>query len=208
VLVRLTPNVKSRPYTKKLRAQSEVESRRRILDAAVACFSDRPLDRVTLEEVAKQSGLSVQTLLRVHGSKEDLFVSAARAIAGEAMRARDDVQLRSREEALEVLVDAYERWGEASERMAEQARRVEGIDLLLGELRSHHRRWIRRLFAGELSTVPETRRAQALALLVVALDLGTYRRLRAEGLSRAAATQGMKALTSAALLARHRSRGG
>lgn len=191
--------MKRREYRKRARADSEALTRQKILEAAVEVFSATPLERVTLGELAAHAGVSVPTLLRVHGSKEELFLSAVRVISGEVLSRRDSVDPQNREAALRVLVDDYETWDRATERLARQAEHIPEIAALFEEWRLFHRRWVQRGFADELERVGRSHRQTVLALLVVALDQGTYRRLRAEGLSKSGAMRAMDALTSAVL---------
>ena len=57
----------------RVRAESADGTRQRILDAAVEELWERPLSEVRLEDVATRADVTVQTVLRVFGSKSDLL---------------------------------------------------------------------------------------------------------------------------------------
>ena len=56
-----------------MRAEAEQVTGEAILDAALAAFAQEPFDRVTLQRIAAASGVTVQTVIRRFGSKEQLF---------------------------------------------------------------------------------------------------------------------------------------
>ena len=63
----------TRAYRMTARAEAAEETGRRIKEAAYALFSTRLFASVTLQEIADQAGVTLQTVLRRFGSKEDLF---------------------------------------------------------------------------------------------------------------------------------------
>ena len=65
----------TRPYTSALRAERAAATRQRIVDSAQALFVERSAE-FTLDRVAVESGVSVQTVLRSFGSKEALILAA------------------------------------------------------------------------------------------------------------------------------------
>ena len=191
--------MKKRSYLKRARAEGEARTRQAVLDAAVACFSETHFDRVTMNQLAQRAGLSVQTLLRIHGTKEQILVTAARSIAAALIDKREEVAPGDLDTALRVLVSDYERWGDTHERLFVRARQLPELAQLFEELLLRHRQWIQRIFARELELRTGPDRARLLALLVVSLDIGTYRRLRVERLSRAATTRALHSLVTAVL---------
>src|SRR5580693_9185589 len=58
------------------RAAKAEATRARIRAAAIALYTDRPIEDFTLEEVAKRAQTTVQTVLRAFGSKEELVYEA------------------------------------------------------------------------------------------------------------------------------------
>jgi hypothetical protein len=113
-----------------------------------------------------------------------------------------------RARGIALLAEDYERWGDAHERIAGRSRHTPQLAEIMEEWRARHRRWVRRLFGRELDSLQRAPRSRATALLVVVLDIGTYRRLRVEGLSPRAAAHSMHRLAQAALAAGTREGGG
>nr|WP_067296149.1 TetR/AcrR family transcriptional regulator [Marinobacterium profundum] len=59
----------------KARSKSE-EKRIQILDAAVELFTERGFSNTSMDQIARQAGVSKQTVYSHFGNKEDLFVGA------------------------------------------------------------------------------------------------------------------------------------
>ena len=92
------------------RAEAVEETRRRILHAQIALAGERPFAETTLETIAERAGVSVQTVLRQFGSRDELFASgveqAMADIEEERRTPAGDVDA-----AVRVVVDHYERRG-------------------------------------------------------------------------------------------------
>ena len=73
--------MKTRRYVMTGRAARMAETRARILDCAVALYVERGIDDLTLEAVANCAGTTVQTILRIHGSRDRLFYAALEKLA-------------------------------------------------------------------------------------------------------------------------------
>ena len=100
--------LRQRPYRMRARAQAAEATAQAIIAAARALFAERPYDQVSLPVIAERAGVTVQTVLRRFGSKEELFAAAAAQRSG---------QIRADREAappgdLTHLVAHYERWGD------------------------------------------------------------------------------------------------
>lgn len=173
-----------RRYRQEARARAAEKTRAAILDAAAARFSADPYDVVSLEQIAAVAAVTVQSVLRIFGSKEALFeAAAARAVAeigAERQVAVDDDPAQ----AIALMCRIYERWGDITHRVLAQEERVPSIRAVAERGRAYHRRWVRSLFAGRLRG---RSRARRLAVLVSLLELESYRRLRAQGLGARAA---------------------
>ena len=184
---------KKRRYRQTARARAAARTREAILDAAAARFARSAYDDVHLEEVAAAASVTVQSVLRIFGSKGRLFEAAAeRAVAqlGFDAGAALDGDPRA---AIAARCRVYERWGDATHRLLAEADRIAAVRAVAARGRAHHRRWVRALFGRRLAGRSRDRR---LAVLVGLLDLESYRRLRAQGLGPRAACD---ALVDAAL---------
>ena len=175
---------RKRRYRQDARARAAQQTRESILDAAAQCFSIDPYDAVSLRQIAKAASVTVQTVLRIFGSKGGLFeATAARAVEqiGAEREAALDKDPRT---AIATICVMYERWGDATHRVFAQEDRVQSIRTVAERGRAYHRRWVRALFGKRLRGPSRERR---LAVLVGLLDLESYRRLRAQGLGPRAA---------------------
>jgi AcrR family transcriptional regulator len=78
-----------RAYRMDRRARAVEETGRRILDAAFAAFGEDLYDQVSLQHVAARAGVTVQTVIRRFGSKDELYAALARWRSEQIRTARD-----------------------------------------------------------------------------------------------------------------------
>lgn len=167
---------RQRPYRMRARAQAAEATARAITAAARVLFTERAYDQVSLPAIADRAAVTVQTVLRRFGSKEELFAAAARE--------RSD-QIRADREAappgdIRHLVAHYERWGDEQAHLLAQEARVPAIRAITDAGRRYHRDWIARAYAPALTTLPPATRRRKLAQLTAVTDLATWRLLRHE----------------------------
>jgi AcrR family transcriptional regulator len=164
------------------RAEAAAATRERLLASAWRHFSRHVFDGVRLSDIARDAGVSVQTLHTHFGTKDDLFVAAWRwTMAPEGAR-RDSAPPGDVGEAIRVLYDSYDKDGDAVLRLLTQEERIPAVHEMAEAGRGWHRAWVERTFE------PEGERE--LVTLVVATDLLVWKLLRREmGLGRAAAEQ-------------------
>ena len=164
-----------KPYSMELRAAAAGATRERILSAAADVFLERWYDDVTLAQLARQAGVSGQTVINHFGGKEQLAAAAFEHVAKQIVLRRYTPEPGDFAGAVEVLVDDYEITGDAVIRMLALEERVPTLQPLLAAGRESHRRWV-----GEMFLAPEL-----LPELVVATDVYTWKLLRRDqGLSR------------------------
>ena len=180
-----------RRYTMRRRAASAAATRRRILDAAVELFLANGYDDVTLALVAKQAGVSLQTVLRKFGSKDALLVAASRSQRNDELAQRavpaGDVGAVAR-----VLADRYEATAPTMMQFIALEERIDSVAIVLRRARQAHRRWLAQTFARELPNPRHSLYARRLAQLFGATEFYVWvswrRRL---GLSRTASERAM-----------------
>ena len=63
----------SRPYVSDVRSQAAETTRARILQASKTLFTDRGIDRVTVEQIAKKAGVSASTVFALYKSKAGIL---------------------------------------------------------------------------------------------------------------------------------------
>jgi AcrR family transcriptional regulator len=168
--------LRQRSYRMTARAETAEATAQAIIAAARALFAERPYDQVSLPVIAERAGVTVQTVLRRFGCKEDLFAAAAEQRSG---------QIRADREAappgdLTHLVAHYERWGDEQAYLLAQETRVEAIRAITDAGRQYHRDWVSRAYGPALATLPPATRRRKLAQLTAVTDLGTWRLLRRE----------------------------
>src|SRR5215213_10966036 len=102
-----------RTYTMNARAEAVEATRNRIREALFELGTTRMFAEISLEDVAREAGVSVQTVLRHYGSRAALIESnidyAIAKVAHERVATEGDVDA-----ALEVLIDHYELRGDTA----------------------------------------------------------------------------------------------
>ncbi|MQA87088.1 MAG: TetR/AcrR family transcriptional regulator [Streptosporangiales bacterium] len=166
-----------RQYTMRARAQAAEATRRRILESAAELLKGRLRSDIRLEDVARGARVSVQTVLRVFGSRAHLLDLALE----ETLRAMS-VDLRGPEPgdvegSVSAWFDHYEQFGDVVVRnLADESDPAVGPIVEIG--RARHRRHVERQLGPQLASVPAERRARLLDALVCACDVYTWKLLR------------------------------
>lgn len=175
-LMYIVMDMKSRSYDMSTREAAKLGTRDAIIDACVqACMAQRSFE-VTLAAVAERAGVTVKTVLRHFGSREDLLDAAWDRAYDEVITERTsppgDV-----ESALDTLIAHYERLGEvvlamlAQEDSDPRARRMDDTGRLV------HRAWVEEVF-GERLPADHADRSRLVDALVVATDVYCWKILR------------------------------
>ena len=177
------------------RAEAVERTRRRILDALIHLAARKPFAEISLDDVAGAAGVSVQTVLRHFGSRDELFTTAMRVANRDVMESRRTPP-GDPAAAVRTVVAHYEERGHAALLMLGQ----ETHDLVARQAtalgKKLHRDWVREAFA------PATDDVAVLDLLVVATDVYTWKLLRLDrGLSRTTTQKRMLHLVTAVLAA-------
>jgi AcrR family transcriptional regulator len=174
-----------RPYRMKARAKATETTRKKILDAVEVAFEELFYDEITLTEVARRAGVSVQTVLRHFENREGLFV-ASYLHTGEKMGAdRGPLPVGDPEKVVGDLADHYERFGDRILWLLAQEEREPMLKHLADAGRLYHLQWCRQAFAPALAGLRGKTHERRLAQLVTATDIYTWKLLRRDrGLSK------------------------
>lgn len=171
-----------RVYRKSARAEAERATGEAILAAAKKAFQSLPFDRVTLQAIAGESGVTVQTVIRRFTSKEELFKAMVERERPRILAARSVNPGAPLSEAIEALVDHYERDGDLILNFVAQEDRIEAVRKIVEEGRATHREWVKTHCRDLLSGVPEGSPNEISEHLVAAAfaatDIGTWKLLR------------------------------
>src|SRR4051794_29032047 len=147
-----------RRYRMVVRAEAATATRERLLGSAWRHFAARPFDDVRLTDVARDAGVSAQTLHNQFGTKEALFVAAwGWRMAPEGTR-RDAAQAGDTRAAARVLYASYAREGAAVRRLLVRGERTPAVHEMAEAGRRWHRAWVERTFAALLEGPPPARR--------------------------------------------------
>jgi AcrR family transcriptional regulator len=174
-----------RPYQMRARAEAAAETGRRILEAVIELHRERFFDQVSLEDIAERAGVTVQTVIRRFGSKEQLIEAAAEEGKRQVVRQRDQAPVSDVEGAVKNLVAHYEEWGDSALRLLAQEERVPAFRSVTDAGRALHYEWVERTFAPLLAKRTGMARRRLLAELVAICDVYFWKLLRRDlGLSR------------------------
>ena len=166
----------TRPYVMRARAEAAEETRQRILDAAIEELWERPVSEVRLEDVAARAEVTVQTVLRVFGSKSDLLKLALEPLRSRIMRQRESAQPGDVEGTISALFDHYEQMGDFVIRNLAEEQKFPELREWLERGRKGHRQSMQRQFAPQLAGRDDKK--LVLDCLVVACDVYTWKLLR------------------------------
>jgi AcrR family transcriptional regulator len=167
------------------RAESAAATGERILDAAIAVFWEMPYEAMTLDEVARRAGVTVQTVIRRFGGRDGLFAAAAARETERVRAQRFQAPTGDVEGAVRVLLDHYEAMGDRILRLLADEHRAAELRAIADGGRAFHREWCARVFAPALSVLAGAERRRRLAQLVAVCDVFTWKLLRRDsGLSR------------------------
>jgi AcrR family transcriptional regulator len=171
-----------RAYRGTVQAEVAALTRQRILDAALHCFESDWIEQVTLQQIAADAGVTVQTILRHFNSKTGLLFAVADGVRAATVSERDEVPAGAITAAVDYLVRHYEAVGDRMIRLLAQEERYAPLHDLLEDARSIHRAWTARVFAPYLPT--EDSRERLIPQLVATCDVYVWKLLRRDmGLS-------------------------
>jgi AcrR family transcriptional regulator len=184
-----------RPYRMSARAEAALATGQRILDATEELFWARPIDRISLDEIATEARVSVQTVLRRYGSKDELIAAAAGRAAERVRRQRNEAPIGDVAAAVSNLLDHYEAVGDRALRLLAEEDSSATMRDITAAGRSLHHDWVKRTFAPKLAGRRGAERTRRLAQLVAVTDVYTWKLLRRDaGLSRAQVERALREL--------------
>jgi AcrR family transcriptional regulator len=189
----------TRQYVQDQRARSTQATRERLLAAAEAAFTSAAYEDVTLNAIAKEAGVSHQTLLNHFDSKEGLFMAVTEVMRERYTAARADVEPGSVAALVAHLMEQYEASGDANARYAMTAERFPMVAEEMQFAREFHRGWLAELLADRLPR-SKRQRERVLSALHAATDVYSWKLLRRDlGLSRAETAATMTMLVEGVL---------
>jgi AcrR family transcriptional regulator len=164
-----------RSYRMVARAHSVQRTQQRILGAAQALLRERLSTDIRLEDVAERSGVTVQTVLRRFGTREQLIQAAFELEKARMLTQRDQATPGDVDGSIAALVHHYEDDGDMVVRRLAEQHRDPRLAEVMAMGRDVHRRWVLAQFGPQIGSRP--RRALVDAL-VAACDVYAWSLLR------------------------------
>ena len=159
------------------RAEAVEATRERIARAGMQRFLAEPYDDVTIASVARDAGVSHQTLLNHFESKDGLFAAAAERFSADLAASREGRATSDPESVVALLMEQFERSGDGNVRLALLDERIQAVRAGLEQGRANHQVWLAEVFEDRLPSDPAERR-RTLAALHAATDVYTWKLLR------------------------------
>ena len=172
------PSAPRRRYRSPVREAAAATTAQRIIEAATSRFSTLPYEQVSLEDVARDADVTVRTVIRRFGSKDELFAAAVEAGVERVLAHRNEVPVGDVRAAVRNVLEHYEEFGDQRLLFIAQEHRIPAIRQNTQEGRAYHRAWVERTFAPLLDgDAPAAREPRVLAL-VAATDVYVWKLLR------------------------------
>lgn len=174
-----------RPYVMKARAEAAAATKARILESARTLLVTHSFEEMTIDAIAAGAGTTVRTVMRVFGSKEELFAQALHSLGEFGIT---PIVSKDLDVLLTGAYDFYEKIGDTVIRWLGDEARLPAMHEHLETGRKHLRSWIGKAFEEKLTSFETTARKEVLEGLIVAFDVYTWKLLRRDfRLSRRAA---------------------
>ncbi|MBS1848260.1 MAG: TetR/AcrR family transcriptional regulator [Actinobacteria bacterium] len=157
-------------------------------------------DEITLNEIATRAGVALQTVINHFGSKEGLLRATLDdpRLTAEFGGHRFEVEHPTYPEAVDMLVDSYERSGDAALRFLALENRIPALETFLAFGRAQHRGWNEAVFAEAIERATPESRERIVAELIAATDVYVWKLFRRDmHLSRDAAVATITAMVEA-----------
>jgi AcrR family transcriptional regulator len=179
-----------RSYDMTARAAKAEATKARIRACAAGLFCNRPAEEFTLDEVARQAETTVQTVLRIFGSKDELIYQALEDMAAGGVFLRPTA-IGDLNAAVHFFFDIYETVGDlVIDRLGEERRRP-ALKATLDQGRENHRDGVKTAFAPQVECVHGTERAKLLTMLIVMTDVYVWKLLRRDMKMKRSAAEAM-----------------
>jgi AcrR family transcriptional regulator len=169
----------TRAYRQARRAQQAEANTERIVAACAGLITSvRRIADITLDDIARQSGVTVRTVLRRFGSRDGAFEAAFARIGSEIKSLRVATPAGDIDAALDSLLQQYEQMGDLNIRALEAEDQLPLVHRGLETGRRHHREWLAEIFAPHLAGRSPKEKAQRLIALYAATDIYVWKLLR------------------------------
>ena len=193
----------TREYRQDIRAQQTQANTDRIVSTAVALVKKtRRTADITLDDVSRDAGVTVRTILRRFGSRDGVLEAAFGEIKQEFKGYRAPTPPGDVDAAVRTLLDQYERIGDMNIRALEQEQQLPLLHRALTDARRSHREWLEHIFGPQLEGLSPRPREAKLTALYAATDVYLWKLLRRDlKLDRSDTEQAFRHLVHGVLMA-------
>jgi AcrR family transcriptional regulator len=175
----------TRPYVMRARAESAAATRERILESARDLLVTHSFEDMTIQAIAAGADTTVRTVMRLFGSKPELFAQALHGLSQFGFLEPSAAEPGSIEALVSRAYGFYEKVGDTVIRWLADEPRVPAMQQHLAIGRQHLRDWVTAAFSAELQHRELAARKELLDGLIVAFDVYSWKLLRRDfGLSR------------------------
>ena len=168
-----------RAYRQNRRARQADANPARIVAAAAALIRTAPrVADITLDEIARESEVTVRTILRRFGSRDGMLEAAFVRLKTEIGALRQPTWPGDVDAALTSLLDQYEQMADFNIRALQEEHLLPILHRGLEAARQYHREWIREIFALHLEDFTPEEREPCVTALYAATDVYVWKLLR------------------------------
>jgi len=165
----------SRTYDMSTRSRKAAQTTETVIAATEQLLTEKPLEEVSLNAIAGESGVTVQTVLRHMESREGCIVAVAERVSSRVQKQRGSSETGNITDAIEKLIEHYEQEGKLVLNLLAQEHSGESFaSNFTSGGRSYHRQWVERCFAPHITK----NYSELIDTLVVATDIYTWKLLR------------------------------
>lgn len=159
------------------RAEAAEANRRRILESAVGLLKARLRSDIRLEDVARDAGVSVPTVLRMFGNRARLLDLALEETLRVMRASLHQAEPGDVAGSVSAWFDHYEEFGDVVVRnLAAESDPAVAPIVAIG--RERHREYVERQFVPRLASMGAERRGRLVDALVCVCDVYTWKLLR------------------------------
>jgi len=164
-----------RTYDMTNRSNAVARTKERIIAATEMLLANGSLTDLTLQAIADNTGVTVQTVLRHMGSREGCLAAVAKVVLERVESQRGHTEPGDLDAAISSVLDHYEAESSLVLNLMEQAGTGDAFAMKAIESgRIYHRNWVKRCFGPLISEL----KSEITDALVAATDIYTWKLLR------------------------------
>jgi len=167
-----------RRYNMDARAEMVTANEKRIMESIFELWKKLSLHEITLEMVARDSGVTVRTILRKFGSKEGLITACVEKDISTIKKERDTATVGDYLGALKILLKDYEQFGDAVIRTLSIEHELPIAHKILENGRDYHKDWCKRVFGPFLPNSDTAEYELKLLSFITATEIYLWKLLR------------------------------